>query len=607
MIFKPNKTILEVKSYFEDISKKIEPYLDERYNRLVNQTVYESNLAQVKLLQKPYEKLSNHLEEVEKQKYSYLYGLFLAAIGFFFIYDLVTGQKILPNFDTFWYWFLAIYLIIAGFGAMPLVYKGYQKDFVEAYDRYKEVSNEIHFYEAKCKEALQPFFDNFSLNNVYHLIQKVDFDVFIYPIVDFYKLTALKDLVGYNDRVGQIETVKQLSFGLYKDNPFMIYDIQTYKITDQEFSAVKDVSWDTKDVKETSDAIITTKTTHSQRLRATIVTKGPSFYKRRVFEFWNTSMPNLNFKIMSSLLHLEKRWIKRIKSDILHFRLTKQSIDKVFDRVFFVDCDQMDLFDQVFTADVKREYVAYLLYNYQYLESGFEIEKLGYKYTIKIGSVDFFNKPNEDTFKNIYDVDFNIYKKNFLYTFGSFIEHIFGMLKPLSVLPLLDTSNFKDYKPDYFYNQYISTLQHESLLNEMKITNLISHDVDNVIYKTEVIDSIDYLDYVEVKAGYWLYHTKRDKVQVPDDNYRTHNIEVTYKEFYEQSETFNMHFKPCPQYFKYDHFKKLLDAHPQKEKLDDYLNVSKFVDNIFVFKYPRRISKVDNDLLNSLIFYNEES
>jgi len=605
MIFKPNKTILEMKSYFQDISQKVELNLDERFKKIVNQPVYEAYLTQVKFLRKPYEKLSNHLDELDRQKYNHLYGLLLAAIGFFFLYDLVSGQKILPNFDTFWYWFLTIYLIIAGFGSMPLVYKGFQKTQTEIYQRYREISNELHLYEAKCKDALQPFFDNYSLNNIYQLIGNIDYDVFIYPIVDLYKLAALKDLVGYKDQVGSTETVKKLFFGLYKYNPFMVYDIQSYKITDQVFSNVKNVSWDTKDVKETSDAIITTKTTHSQTLRASIVTKGPTYYNRRVFEFWNTSMPNLNFELTSSLYHFDKRLLRKIKSDIIHFRLTKQSVHKVFDKVFYLNCDQMDLFNQVFTEDVKRAYIAYALYNYQCLGSKFIIKKTGYKYLLELTTLEYFNKPNEDTFKKLYNLDFGIYKKDYLNTFGSFIEFIFNLMKPFNALPILNDSTFKNYKADYLPNQYIASLQHESLIHEMKISDLISYDVDKVTYKTRMIGVFDYLDYVEVQASYWLYNMKSDKVLVKDDNQMSHSIRVDYKEFYEHSETFNMHFKPCPQYFKYDHFKKLLDAHPQKDKIKDYLAVSKFVDNVFVFKYPTTILKADNDLLNTLIFYNE--
>src|SRR5690606_15076433 len=113
-------------------------------------------------------------------------------------------------------------------------------------------------------------------------------------------------------------------------NPFLIYDLITCEITDLEFSNTKAVSWDTKDIKETSDAKITTTTTHKQTLRASIVTKGPSYFTKRVFELWNTNMPELNFKLTTRYSPKDNDLMRRIQSDIWHLRVTKQPIDKVF-------------------------------------------------------------------------------------------------------------------------------------------------------------------------------------------------------------------------------------------------------------------------------------
>ena len=134
MLIKPNKSVLKIKDEFEKIKEQIVSNLDERYERLVNKEVYEENLNALNNLKKPYDKSYKKYDELERQRNNYLYGLLVSVVGLFFLYDLMTGQKIISDFDTFWYWVLAIFLTISGVAGMPLIYKQNQTLTSEAYD-----------------------------------------------------------------------------------------------------------------------------------------------------------------------------------------------------------------------------------------------------------------------------------------------------------------------------------------------------------------------------------------------------------------------------------------------------------------------------------------
>jgi hypothetical protein len=286
-------------------------------------------------------------------------------------------------------------------------------------------------------------------------------------------------------------------------------------------------------------------------------------------------------------------------------KMDKKSTDKLFNKFFQTTTDQHEDFNKIYNEDIKKKFIEYGMYSYQELNTNFSIEKKGCKYSITSDNLKDFNRLDEFSVKFLKDFDYTLYKENFVRRVGRYIDYLAYLLAPFDYISNLDTQPYMNHKPTKLPNQYVSSLIHESIINDMDPYFLLSSSPKNVIFKTSVYGTLDYLDVVKVDASYWVYDMKRDKMQVKDNDHIYHSIMVDYPVYSQESKTIYVNIKPCPPYFRYDHFLKLVNQLPDNEKINKWLSQSVFSNNCIAFKDNQDLYKADNDLLNTLIFYNE--
>lgn len=579
---------------------RIADHLDNRYQKKVNHAVYEMNLKQLREQQKCYDDVQLQMAEKIKTRNAFIGGeLIYLVVGLVFVYDLSTGKNLLPNFNTFWYWFLTIVLLIIGVAFIPYIIKLQQIEIEPRKPILALHRDEISRFKAICEAEIKPLFDGYGVNEIYRLIHSIHPDIQIYPHFDERNKAKLEQTVGYTDTMDDNASVKNLLFGYYKGNPFLIYDVFRCDLVNTQYTASKDVSWKTENE--------TTITTHTQTLQGIINGVKAEYHTQRRFEYWNVLEPQLQYRVESKYRLEKSERAKHKHIEKIEQKSINESIEKTFSRLYDIETNDMDAFEMIVSQEAKANLVEFGAYNYLRIDSDVAITKKGYKHEIQSEALKRFWLLKSEQIDEIKHHDYAIYKQKFVELIGNFLDWITYLLAPLECIPSYHEKKIYPIEPNTTSPQLLANIQHESLINEMNLNQLVTGtNIRDVIFKTAFYASNIYLDIVAVDAYIWCYDTKYEKVIVKDDNYINHAIKVEYKDYYQVKQTSYVNIKICPYYFQYSRFEAIVEAHPQKETIRSILKGAIYRNNCLVFKDDGVFNHEANDLLNRVVFYDEK-